>query len=99
MCTRQQCISILTEAAPFIKNEFGVRSMHLFGSMARGDNKFDSDVDLFVDMPPKAFKLLSLKLYLQTLLNTAVDLVRLHSHLDKFLISEIQRDGICIFSE
>lgn len=49
-------------------------------------------------MPPKAFKLLSLKTYLQDLLGTAVDLVRMNPHLDKFLISEIERDGICIIS-
>ncbi len=98
MCTRQQCISLLTEAAPFIRNEFGVRSLKLFGSMARGDNHAESDIDLCVDMPPKAFKLLSLKTYLQDLLGTAVDLVRMNPHLDKFLISEIERDGICIIS-
>lgn len=99
MCSRQQCISLHTDAAPFIRNEFGVRSLRLFGSMARGDNHSDSDVDLCVDMPPKAFKLLSLKVYLQDLLGMAVDLVRMTPHLDNFLLTEIERDGICIFSQ
>lgn len=98
MCNRQQCIYKLTEATPYIKSEFGVRSMYLFGSVARGDNRADSDVDLFVDMPPKALKVIALKQFLQELLGVAVDLVRRNSNTDKFLTKEIERDGITIFS-
>lgn len=50
MCTRQECIDRLTEAAPYIRKEFGVTSLCLFGSMARGDNGPDSDVDVCVDI-------------------------------------------------
>lgn len=98
MCSRQQCIAILTAAAPYLQKEYGVRSLRLFGSMARGDNRADSDVDVCVDMPPKAFTVIALKHYLQDLLGVAVDVVRLTPRLDKFLIDEIKRDGICIFS-
>lgn len=98
MCTRQQCISRLKAASTYLKDEFGVRSLRLFGSMARGDNHEGSDVDLCVDMPPKAFKVIGLKLYLQELLGTDVDLVRLSPQLDNFLTNEINRDGINIFS-
>ncbi len=97
MCNKQQCISILSKASPFIRKEFGVKSMHLFGSVARGENTEDSDVDLFVDMPPKALRVVALRYYLQDLLGTTVDLIRKHSRLDSFMIKEIERDGICIF--
>ena len=98
MCNRQECIDRLIEATPYIRQEVGVTSLRLFGSMARGDNREDSDVDVCVDMPPKAFKVVALKNYLQDLLGVAVDVVRLSSHLDKFLTAEINRDGILIFS-
>jgi hypothetical protein len=62
--------------------------------MARGDNREDSDIDICVDMPPKALKLSALKIYLQNLLGTSVDIVRRHQHLDSFLLEEIDRDGI-----
>jgi predicted nucleotidyltransferase len=62
--------------------------------MARGDNREDSDIDICVDMPPKALKLSALKIYLQNLLGTSVDIVRRHQHLDSFLLEEINRDGI-----
>jgi nucleotidyltransferase domain protein len=66
--------------------------------MARGDNRADSDVDVCVEMPPKAFKVVALKNFLQGLLGVAVDVVRMTPRLDKFLTAEIERDGICIFA-
>lgn len=96
---KQQCIELLTEATPYIRSEFGVRSMRLFGSMARGEENSGSDIDIFVDMPPKALMVVGLKLFLQELLGSAVDVVRNHSHLDPFLSNEIYRDGITIFAE
>ena len=98
MSGRQQYIELLTEATPYIRSEFGVRSMRMFGSVARGEEHDGSDVDIFVDMPPKAFKVVGLKQYLQELLGRAVDVVRSHSHLDPFLTNEINKDGITIFA-
>lgn len=98
MCTRQQCISRLTEVSPYLRSEFGVESLCLFGSMARGDNNTDSDVDVCVTMPPKAFKIVALKNFLQDLLGVAVDIVRRTPRLDEYLLNEIERDGITIFS-
>lgn len=94
MCTRTECIEKLTNAAPYIREEFGVRSMCLFGSMARGDNNPDSDVDLFVDMPPRALKVLKLKTFLQDLLGVSVDLIRKHNGLRPLLLSQIEKDAI-----
>lgn len=94
----EHCIAKLRSVAPLLRNQYGVTSMRIFGSMARGDNTADSDVDIFVEMPPKAFRILALKRYLQDLLGTAVDLIRRHANLDPFILSEIERDGITIFS-
>jgi hypothetical protein len=94
MDTRQQYIEKLKASIPFIQKEFGVSSLCIFGSMARGDNRNDSDVDICVDMPPKALKVSALKIYLQDLLGVPVDIVRRHAHLDSFLLQEINRDGI-----
>lgn len=94
---KQKYINSLLAAAPYIRKEFGVESMRLFGSVARGEDHQGSDVDLCVEMPPKAFRLLALKSYLQDLLGREVDLVRRHPRLDSFLLQEIEHDGILIF--
>ena len=95
--TREKCIEILSKAAPHIKEKYGVKSLSLFGSTARGTNTEESDIDLFVDMPPKALMLVGLGDYLEELLGTSVDLVRSSNFLRPFLLKEIKRDGITIF--
>jgi predicted nucleotidyltransferase len=96
MFTCQQCITKIKKAIPYIRKEFGVTSLCLFGSVARGDNREDSDVDFFVEMPPKGLKVSALKNYLQDLLGVRVDLIRKHTNLDPFLLKEIERDGVHI---
>lgn len=96
MCTQAECISRLTAAAPYIHTEFGVESMQLFGSMARGNNRSDSDVDIIVEMPPKMLLVSGLHDYLESLLKTSVDLVRRHSNMSVKFLSNISRDAIKI---
>ncbi len=56
---------------------FGVTSLHLFGSVARGDAGESSDIDLLVsfDGPATFDQYMDLKLYLEDLLGRRVDLV------------------------
>lgn len=96
MCTKNECINILTEATPYIQKNFGVESLCLFGSVARGENDIYSDVDILVEMPPKIFKMSALKEYLESLLKTSVDLIRRHPHLSPKFINQISQDAITI---
>lgn len=95
MCTRQQCIERLTEAAPQIREKYGVKSLCLFGSMARGDNSPDSDVDVCVDMPAKATLVLGLKRYLEKLTGSP-DVIRRHTNLRSFFLAQIEKDAIYV---
>lgn len=56
---------------------FNVKSIAIFGSMARGEAVADSDIDILVEFRGKAtFKqYISLKFFLQDLLGCSVDLV------------------------
>ena len=96
MCDRAECIAKLKDAIPYIQKEFGVTGLAIFGSMARGDNHANSDVDILVDMPPKIFLMSALKEYLEHLLKTSVDLIRRHSHLSQRFINQISDDTIYI---
>lgn len=97
MCTYQECVRLLNENMSRIQSEFGVTGLYLFGSVARGDNRPDSDVDILVDMPPKIFALTELHRFLEKLLHSSVDLIRRHSHLSTQFQNQIARDGIKIF--
>lgn len=96
MCDSNECIIKLRENLPYIQKEYGVTGLCIFGSVARGDNRPDSDVDILVDMPPKIFLMSALKDYLEQLLHSSVDLVRRHSHLSKRFLKQISDDAISI---
>lgn len=62
------------------KKEFSyyhVKSLYLFGSVARDDDNVNSDIDILVDFDvPTTFDLyMNLKFFLEELLNKKVDLV------------------------
>ena len=55
----------------------GVARLAVFGSVVRGDERPDSDIDILVEFeaPVSIFKFLDLKDYLETILGQPVDLV------------------------
>lgn len=59
-----------------IAEECNVETIHLFGSVARGDGRSDSDIDFLVRMKPNSgFGIGRLKWRLEELLHTKVDIV------------------------
>ena len=55
---------------------FGVRSLSLFGSSARGEDTPESDLDFVVEFEKKTFdSYMDLKLFLEELFDRPVDLV------------------------
>jgi len=58
-------------------DKFGVRSIAVFGSYARGDERRSSDIDLLVEFsrPVGLFEFARLKFYLEKRLGREVDLV------------------------
>jgi predicted nucleotidyltransferase len=57
--------------------KLGVKSLSLFGSVARGDERPDSDVDILVEFKGRATfdRYMDTKFYLEELLKCKVDLV------------------------
>jgi uncharacterized protein len=72
---RQEALTILTNHQNTLKN-FGVKSLMLFGSVARDEGRTDSDVDLLVefDRPVGLFTFVRVKRYLEEILESSVDL-------------------------
>lgn len=99
MITRKQCIDTIKANAETIIRQYDVRSLRLFGSLARNEQQEGSDVDVCVEMPPDMFQLIGLKQYLEELVGCEVDVVRVHRNIDDFLMKNIERDGIYIIRE
>lgn len=66
---------ILSEARPELAAKFGVSTILIFGSVARGEDRPDSDVDVLVefDRPIGLFHLFALKDHLSMILKCPVD--------------------------
>ena len=96
MKSKEYDISLTLSHAGELKKNFGVKSLRLFGSVSRNEQKEGSDVDICVDMEPKMFLVVRLKRFLENLLECSVDIVRMHKHINPFLLKEIEHDGIYI---
>src|SRR5947209_15437505 len=73
---RQAILDRLNAEAPGLKTKYGVKSLAVFGSMARGDDHEGSDVDVLVtfDGPATFDNDFDLKFHLEDALGRRVDL-------------------------
>lgn len=73
----EQLLVILRADMPHLVERYGVRSLALFGSHARGEATDLSDVDILVEYAraPTLFEFVRLQSYLTELLGLPVDLV------------------------
>ena len=86
--------STLRESTPYLKSEYDVKSIGIFGSFVRGEQDSTSDLDLLVTFikKPGLFKFISLENYLSDLLGIKVDLVMpsaLKNRIGKKIRSEV----------
>jgi len=74
-------MSALKNNLPVLRSRYGVRSLSVFGSVARGDEKPGSDVDILVEFEqtPNFDQFMDLKFHLEELLQKKVDLVTRHA--------------------
>ena len=96
MKTTKKYISLIASKAEELKRDFGIRSLRIFGSVSRNEQHEGSDVDVCVDMEPKAYMVVRLKRFLEDLLQCSVDVIRLHKHINPYLLDEIDREAIYV---
>ncbi len=73
----EEILERLARHLPSLREEFGITRLAVFGSVARGEEGPESDVDLLVEFaaPPGLFAFVRLKHRLEALLDRPVDLV------------------------
>ena len=77
MRTKEEILKILKDELPYLREKFNVKSIGLFGSYARDEQRDRSDVDILVEFskPIGFFKFMELEEYLNKKLGVKVDLV------------------------
>jgi len=78
----------------------GVLHAALFGSLARGDNRPDSDIDIMIEVDPAAhitvFGYVGLKEYIAGLFTVSVDVVDRHA-LKPYVRPPVENDSVYAF--
>lgn len=69
-------LQLLSKQMQVVRERFGVRSLAIFGSVARNEAKAGSDLDVLVEFAdrPTFDNYMGLKLYLEELFGVSVDL-------------------------
>lgn len=75
--------------------EYGIKAIGIFGSVARGDNDSDSDLDVFVELERPSFAtMFTLQKKLEELFGCKVDLVRKRDSLRPLFKRNLERDAV-----
>jgi hypothetical protein len=89
--TDQEILDLLQKEKAFLKREFGVLSIGLFGSYVKGTQGPESDVDLLVELTEPRFDfLVGLQMYLESKIGKPVELVRKRPGLSERFIKRIE---------
>jgi predicted nucleotidyltransferase len=93
---KQEILQFLQEHKEEIMKRFQAKIIGLFGSVARGEDTPESDIDLLIEIQPRIDLMLALEDFLEKQLHQKVDIVRKHPNLKKRFIEIIQKDMIYV---
>ncbi len=97
MKTVSECLALLRVYMQENARKYGISRMGIFGSVARQEQRQDSDLDIYVEGDLHGFFALSgIKCELEELLGCRVDVVRLREKMDDFLREKIRKEGISV---
>ncbi|MBI3788890.1 MAG: nucleotidyltransferase family protein [Ignavibacteriales bacterium] len=74
---RETIIQTINSQLPFLRERYGVKSLGLFGSIARGEATEKSDIDILVEFesPVGFLDFIRLEIFLTQILQRKVDLI------------------------
>ncbi|MBW2096431.1 MAG: nucleotidyltransferase domain-containing protein [Deltaproteobacteria bacterium] len=84
-------LKVLNREKLFLRNEYGVINIGLFGSYAKGNQREDSDIDLLVELKEPRFEWIAgLQIYLEKKFNRKIELVRKSNNIDQRFFKRIE---------
>jgi predicted nucleotidyltransferase len=93
--TRTEILQELRLRKPDLEKRFGVSRIGIFGSVARGQFRDDSDIDVVVEMAhPDLFYLVHIKEELQESLGRPVDVIQYRVRMNAFLKERIEKEAV-----
>ena len=97
MKSQTEILNLLRRYKPTAQKKYGLTRIGIFGSVARGEQTADSDVDIcYEGQAPSLLTLDMIQTELEQLLDCKVDLVRVRENMNSLLRQRILRDGIYV---
>ena len=94
---KEKIIYLLKEFKKMNTDKYGILSLGIFGSYARGEAKSDSDLDIVVEISNiDLFLLVHMKDELEKLFNTKIDIVRYRKSMNKYLKKHIDEEAVYV---
>ena len=94
MRTTDDILTLLGQYKPYAADRYGISKIGVFGSVARGEQMEESDVDIYYE--GRALSLLTVDMLqseLEKLFGCSVDIVRVHDNMNAVLRSRIMKEG------
>jgi len=93
--SHEDILRLLKVEKEFLKNEFGVVSIGLFGSYVKGNQRADSDIDFLVELKEPRFEWISgLQIYLEKRFDKKIELVRKSNSVNRRFTQRIENEVI-----
>jgi predicted nucleotidyltransferase len=97
MIRRDEALAVLSNIKGELEQRYGIIALGLFGSVAREEQKGQSDVDVVVKMrEPNLYTLVHVRETLEDALHEHVDIVHYRERMNGFLKKRIDREAIYV---
>jgi predicted nucleotidyltransferase len=97
MATKEQYMHLLRKFVDDYGAEYGITRIGIFGSVARGEQRADSDVDVLVEAPVLSLlSLIGMKRQLEEKLNASVDVMRKTEYMPHRLKERVEKEVIYV---
>ena len=91
--TEQEILDILRAEKSYLSNHFGLLSIGLFGSYAKGTQMAESDIDLLVELTEARFdNLVGIQVYLEKKFGKPVDVIRKRPGLSARFLKRVEKN-------
>jgi hypothetical protein len=94
---KKEIISILRDYKRNSASKYGIQALGLFGSLARGEAREDSDVDIVIKFDrPNLITMSRIRLEIEELTRRHVDIIHYRQRMNKLLKERIDREAVYV---
>lgn len=97
MKSTTEILDILRGYKARVGEKYGIETLGLFGSVARGEQDENSDIDIFIKLKNVSYYvLMDIQEELEELFSQKIDLITLHENMRAYFRNKIEQDAIYI---